>query len=95
MTEQRPWKEDIDTYGVVSIAHVLLFGSHLAVSKDVKGRWRQTKSIRRYWEKDIWSDFFDTLLNSGGEEEGNGGEEECVGVGFGSGIEDLRRLRLR
>ena len=40
MTEGRPWKEDLDTYGVLSVAHVLLWGSHLSCGKDVKGRWR-------------------------------------------------------
>ena len=87
MMEERPWKEDIDTFGLCACAHVLLWGTHIKVVKDVKDKWRQEKNIRRYWCKDLWHEFFSTLLNSGGD------DEDGVGVGFGSGHEDLRRLR--
>ena len=38
MLEERPWKEDIDTFGVCACAHVLLWGTHIKLVKDVKDR---------------------------------------------------------
>ncbi len=84
MLEERPWLEDVDTFGLCATSHVMLFGDHMEISKDVKGRWRPRKSIRRYWQGELWHAYFDTLLNSGGD----GGD-----IGVGSKVEDLARLR--
>lgn len=68
MLDGKSWKEDADWFGLCATSHVLLFGAHLEVSKDVRGRWRCNKSIRRYWQGDLWNKFFDELLNEGGAE---------------------------
>ena len=57
------WSFDVDTFGICSSAHVLLYGSHLEMEMDRSKRWRLRKPLRRYWQKDLWSDFFDSLLN--------------------------------
>ena len=85
MRDDRPWSIDVDTFGISASSHALLFGTHLEISQDVSGRWRTMKSIRRYWQGELWQRFFDTLLNSGGS---NG-----TGCAVGSSAEDLRGLR--
>jgi checkpoint serine/threonine-protein kinase len=59
----RGWSFDIDTFGICASAHVLLFGSHIDMEMDRNKRWKIRKALRRYWHKDLWSEFFDLLLN--------------------------------
>ena len=58
MREDRPWMEDIDTFGVCATAHIMLWGTHMDLVRDVKGKWRQGKSIRRYWKVSLSFFFF-------------------------------------
>ena len=59
-----PWGVELDLFGLCASSFILLFGSHMEVVQDKNnGRWRLQKSFRRYWEKDLWQLFFDTLLN--------------------------------
>jgi len=76
---------DCDWMGLCATSHIMLFGAHLEVSKDVKGRWRPNKSIRRYWQQELWQKYFDELLNDGGES----GEVDFEGLiaGFKTFIE--------
>ena len=63
--ENRSWGLDADTYGLCASAYVLLFGAHMEVCKDsATARWKPTKPFRRYWNKKLWFDLFDTTLNS-------------------------------
>jgi checkpoint serine/threonine-protein kinase len=58
------WSFDVDTFGVCASAHVLLYGSHIEIDcNSTTKRWKPRKPLRRYWQKDLWNDFFDTLLN--------------------------------
>lgn len=64
MQNNMAWGLDVDTFGLCASAHVLLFGSYMNMDKDSSsGRWKPQKSFRRYWQKDLWTDLFDTLLN--------------------------------
>ncbi|KAJ3089502.1 hypothetical protein HK102_006235 [Quaeritorhiza haematococci] len=68
-----PWKYEADWYGVAGVAHVLLFGKYMEVKEE---KWednaisqrphvRIAATLKRYWQVDIWREFFDVLLNAG------------------------------
>ena len=57
------WSFDIDTFGICASAHVLLYGTHIEMDTNRSKRWKTRKPLRRYWQKELWSEFFDTLLN--------------------------------
>jgi len=64
MKEGRSWSTEIDTYGLCASSHVLLFGVHMNIQKErSSSRWRLQKTLRRYWQRDLWQNLFDSLLN--------------------------------
>lgn len=83
MRKNRPWSFDADTYGVCASAHVLLFGTHIEIEQTREKRWKPKQRMRRYWQADLWTEFFDTLLNSD--------EGTCIG----SRPRSLKALRNR
>ena len=85
MRAGRPWSFDIDTYGILCSAHVLLFGTHLEVLEDKNKRWKTVNSFRRYWQRDLWHEIFDILLNV----------DDATGVATGCQVQTLRMLRLK
>ena len=64
MRKHRPWSFDADTFGLCASVHVLLFGTHIDIVQDGSKRWMPRQSFKRYWQRDIWKELFDTLLNS-------------------------------
>lgn len=91
--ECRPWKWQIDYHGAAGIIHSLLFGKYIETVPTIasslgpgqKKEWKLKESFKRYWEKDIWTDVFSTLLNPGSVED----DEEMPIQG------NLKRLRMR
>jgi checkpoint serine/threonine-protein kinase len=80
----KSWSYDIDTFGVLACAHVLLYGTHIKIRKGKGGdRWTLANSFKRYWQKDIWTNVFGTLLNL----------DEESGAAIGSRSRSLRSLR--
>ncbi|CEJ61820.1 hypothetical protein PMG11_10337 [Penicillium brasilianum] len=76
--EARPWTHQIDLYGIAGVIHILLFGKYLestpvrpsdAGTSAAAGTrtYRIRESLKRYWEREIWGDVFDLLLNPGAE----------------------------
>ncbi|KAL9190856.1 hypothetical protein ACHAXT_000562 [Thalassiosira profunda] len=64
MRKELPWGVDLDFFGLAASSFLLLFGSHMDVVEDKRsGKWRLHKSLRRYWQRDLWSSLFDSLLN--------------------------------
>ena len=64
MRKGLPWGVDLDFFGLAASSFILLFGSHLEVTQDrSSGKWRPSKPFRRYWQRELWSLLFDTLLN--------------------------------
>lgn len=59
----RSWKFDVDYMGVAAVAYTMLYGKHLDTVEQDGGRLFPAGSMRRYWNKDIWSDFFALTLN--------------------------------
>lgn len=75
--EMRPWTHQIDLHGLAGTIHVLLFGKYLESTlvhtdnspADVATArtYRIRESLKRYWDRDVWHDVFDLLLNPGSE----------------------------
>lgn len=72
--ERRPWTHQIDLYGIAGTIHVMLFGKYLESTPDPKAptfgpantpTYRIRETLKRYWERELWSDVFDLLLNPG------------------------------
>ena len=83
MRSGNPWSYDIDTFGVLACAHVMLYGSHIKLKKDRNSRWSLVNSFKRYWQRDLWTKVFGTLLNL----------DEESGAAIGSRARSLRSLR--
>lgn len=90
MKKELPWSFDVDTYGLCTTAHAMLFGSenrmelvqlkrNVIGSTTAKKRWMPATEFPRHVEKKIWGNLFDTLLN--------------VNDGLGSRPKCLRQLR--
>jgi len=86
MKEDRPWGIDIDTYGLCASTHVLLFGVHMETEKR-GSRWGLRKPLRRYWDKELWNTFFDTLLNSTID-----GAEDIVSGSHPNSLRSIRKM---
>ncbi|KAG7364896.1 Mad3/BUB1 homology region 1 domain containing protein [Nitzschia inconspicua] len=84
MRTQRAWSYDVDTYGILCCAHVLLYGRHMEIVQAKGGRWRLRASLKRYWQQDLWNEIFDTLLNL-----------DDLGTSIGSRSSSLRALRRK
>mmetsp|Transcript_39939 Transcript_39939/g.45452 ORF Transcript_39939/g.45452 Transcript_39939/m.45452 type:complete len:424 (+) Transcript_39939:1422-2693(+) len=79
------WSFDIDTFGICASAHILLFGAHMDIEMDIKKRWNIKKSLRRYWQKDLWLELFNTLLNL----------DDVSRIAIGSRPRSLRDIRKK
>jgi len=73
--EAKPWKWEIDLFGAAGVIHSLLFGKYIetvSVSGGGLGQkkeWKLRENFKRYWEKDIWTEVFSTLINGGSKKE--------------------------
>ncbi|EGZ23889.1 hypothetical protein PHYSODRAFT_296145 [Phytophthora sojae] len=67
MLTQRPWTYQIDTFAFCGTMHCMLFGEYMEVKprRSAKGStyWEIVKPFKRYWQVDMWKDFFHALLN--------------------------------
>ncbi|CAO3610886.1 unnamed protein product [Mucor fragilis] len=52
-----------DYWQLAAMAHLLLYGTPMLTSKTASNQYTILQPIRRYWQKDIWTEFFQTLLN--------------------------------
>ncbi|KAI1979244.1 protein kinase [Ophidiomyces ophidiicola] len=88
MRECRPWTYQVDLYGLAGVIYVMLFGKYMEVVSNAdnakscrpgfaSGRnFRIKESLKRYWEREIWSDVFDLCLNPASEKWTNV-EQQC------------------
>ena len=76
MKECRPWTYQVDLYGLASTIFMMLFGKYmevipvddnsspgLGIGGGHKKTYRIKESLKRYWERDLWSEVFDLCLN--------------------------------
>lgn len=64
MITGQPWTYQIDCFGICAVAHCLLHGKYMElVQEPVTNRWKAKEPFRRYWDLDLWNDFFDSYLN--------------------------------
>eukprot|EP00127_Corallochytrium_limacisporum_P000047 Clim_evm26s2 gene=Clim_evmTU26s2 len=65
MREGRPWRRQVDTYGLAGIIYQLLFGKEMEIVHDANsGAWRPRENLKRYHQgKEIWKDLMHSLLN--------------------------------
>ncbi|KAJ5179838.1 hypothetical protein N7492_003048 [Penicillium capsulatum] len=110
--EMRPWTHQIDLYGVAGVIHVLLFGKYIEsapvrTSAGASGSgsmhtYRIRESLKRYWDRELWADVFDLLLNPGAER-WTALEQQSTSADahpFGSGptlpvLQSMRCIRLK
>jgi checkpoint serine/threonine-protein kinase len=62
MREAKPWTYQTDLFGVAGSAHVMLFGKYMEVEKKMVN-WQIKSKLPRYFNKLVWDNFFNTLLN--------------------------------
>jgi len=65
MREGRGWREHLDYFGVAATAYLLLFTTYMDIVK-VGDRWEAKGSFKRWWNIEIWKEFFAEFLNIGG-----------------------------
>ncbi|CAJ1966981.1 unnamed protein product [Cylindrotheca closterium] len=82
MRNGMPWSYDIDTFGILSSAHILLFGNHMELRQSRDSRWHIQHRFRRYWNKDLWSEIFNSLMYP----------DEETGFALESRVRNLRSL---
>lgn len=77
MRQGRAWSYDTDYFGLAGVCYCLLFGKFIATETDERGRVRVDQAFKRYWQVQLWTRVFDTLLNpydgAGAEGEGERG----------------------
>ncbi|KAL5730430.1 non-specific serine/threonine protein kinase [Ranunculus cassubicifolius] len=72
--EKRPWKFQVDTYGLCGIVHMMLHGSFMTVEKvsssEGKYLYQPNKApLKRYYDVDLWVNLFTKLLNVNPEDD--------------------------
>ncbi|KAL5573543.1 hypothetical protein UlMin_023140 [Ulmus minor] len=67
MQQNKPWRFQVDTYGLCVIAHMMLHNSYMEVqekpSSDGGYIYLPKSSFKRYWNVALWKNFFTKLLN--------------------------------
>jgi checkpoint serine/threonine-protein kinase len=67
MKEDKPWKFQVDTYGLCVIVHMMLHNVYMEIEKkqSLDGGYinMPRTSFKRYWKVDLWKELFTKLLN--------------------------------
>ncbi|KAJ4981953.1 hypothetical protein NE237_032790 [Protea cynaroides] len=66
MQENKPWRFQVDTYGLCVIVHMMLHGSYMEIQKvssDGSYIYQPKSSLKRYWNVELWKKLFTELLN--------------------------------
>ena len=63
MVEGRPWTFQCDTHQVAATVHALLHGKYMRVVQG-PGGYAPAEPLKRYWRRDLWTNFFAQLLNA-------------------------------
>ncbi|KAI8353281.1 kinase-like domain-containing protein, partial [Choanephora cucurbitarum] len=52
-----------DYWQIATMAHVMLYGIPMRAKQDKHHRYHIQQTIRRYWHRHLWNDFFQSMLN--------------------------------
>ncbi|CAE7180943.1 unnamed protein product [Rhizoctonia solani] len=66
LREGRPWTFQTDYFGLAGIVYCMLFGKYIetvAYQDGERTKHKINMTLKRYWQTEIWSTLFDTLLN--------------------------------
>ena len=66
MRQGKPWTYEADYHGIAAVAYCLLYGKYLETIVDenaAQPRNKFSQPLRRYWQTDLWQDFFELMLN--------------------------------
>ncbi|ANB13349.1 protein kinase BUB1 [Sugiyamaella lignohabitans] len=67
MRRNQPWDYQTDYHGLAGVIHLMLFGKFLKIQEElVEGELilRLATPFKRYWQRDLWNQLFECLLNS-------------------------------
>ncbi|XP_044293072.1 mitotic checkpoint serine/threonine-protein kinase BUB1 beta [Varanus komodoensis] len=53
----------VDLLGIANIVHLMLFGEHMQVHQE-KGYWKTNGDLSQFVDSDLWSKFFERILNA-------------------------------
>ncbi|XP_075059851.1 mitotic checkpoint serine/threonine-protein kinase BUB1 isoform X2 [Mixophyes fleayi] len=62
MLTSKPWNYQTDYFGVAGTVYCMLFGNYMKVREEY-GAWTPDGNFKRLLHRDLWEDFFHTLLN--------------------------------
>ncbi|EEP76234.1 hypothetical protein UREG_01083 [Uncinocarpus reesii 1704] len=119
MKECRPWTYQVDLYGLAGIFYIMLFGKYMEVMPvshtetgnpdrpacGLQRHYKIKESLKRYWEREIWSELFDLCLNPTSEKwtgierqycdsKENGDPSAVAGGGKGPSMPMVNSMRL-
>ncbi|KAI4333945.1 hypothetical protein L6164_018693 [Bauhinia variegata] len=67
MQEDKPWKFQVDAYGLCAVVHVMLHNSYMEIVKketsDGAFIYQPRLPFKRYWNTELWNAFFTKMLN--------------------------------
>ncbi|XP_020223220.1 mitotic checkpoint serine/threonine-protein kinase BUB1 [Cajanus cajan] len=67
MLEDKPWKFQVDAYGICAIVHMMLHNSYMEIVKkeqsDGSYVYLPRLPFKRYWNIELWKTFFTKMLN--------------------------------
>ncbi|XP_021715958.1 mitotic checkpoint serine/threonine-protein kinase BUB1-like [Chenopodium quinoa] len=67
MREDKPWKFQVDTYGLCVIVHMMLHNKYMDIEKNVSADggcfFLPKLPFKRYWNIKLWDNLFKRLLN--------------------------------
>lgn len=53
----------IDYFGIVNTAYVILFGNYMNVIKNKEDKYFPSGSFKRWWDIPLWTEFFTAFMN--------------------------------
>ena len=72
LREGRPWTLQVDSFAAAATAHFLLHADYMELDEPTPmttttggggGGYQPKAPLKRYWQAELWSSLFDTLLN--------------------------------
>ncbi|PNX82913.1 checkpoint serine/threonine-protein kinase bub1-like protein, partial [Trifolium pratense] len=68
MQEDKPWKFQVDAYGLCGVVHTMLHNCYMEIvkkeSSDGGSVYLPKLPFKRYWNADLWKTFFTKMLNN-------------------------------